>query len=133
MRLLTLIPVLLLAACAASTVPYKPAAAPANPEKVVERVLYESDSGLERVSATREFIEYADPAVRERRLVVLSETVQQPAKRVYYRSIAKVALYEKRGTWYVVPEGADGRELLVVRPTSEVEAKLLVDALTALR
>ena len=134
LKAFTLSATILLTACT-TAVPYAPEQVPAAPEKLVERVLHEqaTDTPPERVTVSAEFFEFAEGSVTQRRLMVLSETVQQPTVRVYYRSIANIQLYRKRGTWYVVPEAKDGRELVTVASYSEEDAKRFIDALAALR
>tara|TARA_Y100001972_G_scaffold112912_1_gene147074 strand:- start:106 stop:531 length:426 start_codon:yes stop_codon:yes gene_type:complete len=124
---------LVLAACS-SPVQYRPGAAPAQPQKVVERLLHEhaGSAPFERVVVSEEWFEFAEPSYQQRRLMVLRETVQQPVVRVYYRSIAKINVYQSRGTWYVVPEAKDGREMATVASTSQQDAQQFADALVAL-
>lgn len=120
----------LLTACA-SQMPYTAGPAPAQPKQVVERVIYESNTGYQGIVATDDYLEYADPSQRERRLVVLRG--EAPVYRIYYRSIESFRVYKKGSSWSVVVDAAQGSQQLVVYPPSEADAKLLVDALEALR
>ncbi|MDM0118863.1 hypothetical protein [Variovorax arabinosiphilus] len=135
LKVLVLSTALALTACASTLVPYVPQTPREAPEKAVERILHEqaTDAPVERVSVSKAFFEYAEPTTTERRLMVLRDTIQHPVQRVYYRSIENVRMYLKRGAWSVVIEAKGGREVATVSPASEADAKLLVDALEALR
>ena len=90
-KTLTFAAVVLLSACS-TTVPYAPGSAPAQPQRLVARLLHEhaGPAPFERVAVSEEFFEFAEPSYQQRRLLVLSETVPQPVVRMYYRSISKI-------------------------------------------
>ena len=124
----------LLAACS-TAVPYTAGKSPTSPQKFVERVLYEqaTDTPPEAVRVSQDFFEVVGGSVTSVNRITRRETTHREVTRVYYRSIAKLSLYQKRGAWYVVPEAADGRELATVVTSSESDAKQFIDALVALK
>lgn len=135
MKLLALLPTLVLAACAATSVPYTPAASPKDPHLVVQRILSEQPTREtpEYVRVNSDYFEYADGAVTEVNRWTRRESTKQNVVRVYYSSINEMKLYQKRSTWYVVPESKQGKEMTEVSMASESDAKAFIDAVTALR
>lgn len=125
---------LVLAACS-TAVPYTPAPLSQNPRKVLERVLSEQPliETPEVVRVTEDYFEYTNGTVTEGSRWTRSQTTRTTTARVFYKTIAEIRLYQKRGTWYVVPESKQGAELTIISVSNEADAKQFVDALTLLR
>ncbi|MDM0022698.1 hypothetical protein [Variovorax saccharolyticus] len=136
MKAIALLPVALLVAACSTVVPYAPTAQLSeNPRKIVERVLSEQPTleTPEFVRVNDDYFEYADGTVTEGSRWTRSQSTRTTTARVFYRSIADLKLYEKRGVWYVVPESRQGAEMTVVSVSNEADAKLFIDALASLR
>jgi hypothetical protein len=124
---------LVLAACS-TPVPYTPAQISQNPRKIVERVLSEQPTleTPEIVRVTDDFFEYTDGTVVEGSRWTGSQTTRTTTARVFFKSIAEIRLYQKRGVWYAVPESRQGQELTIVS-VNESDAKQFIDAVSLLR
>lgn len=141
MRAITLLPALMLAACAYAPADYKAGPVQGDPRKIVERVIYEQPvekrPGLVTVADTYVEFGVGTRTVSADGSMTTTQVVNRRSTRIYYRTMAEAKLLNRvsmKGHWYVVePRSADGRTLAQIYVDQRDDAERLVDALMALK